>query len=578
MNHTKNFLAVSLYFLLSGFVFATYPVSRVYYEYGSSSEDLPSLSPLNEASVQLREDPEEIGLDSLIRGASLILELSHKDLFKLSEVPLHFLKSKGFAGMVAFPDPNDIDPVSGKDLRPSGDTALVIKIWVSRLDSVAVQATGLNDREEKRITEAVTQFIEKEEAQGKPVTKSILSRLKAYGTHASRSSRVLLSATDDQPGMVKAVMKVKEREDRPNFLLSASNAGSESTGEWLFSGSYMNDQLTGIDDALTLSYISSNTGERQGVNANYYIPLLAPEVVSLGVGVGYSTYDASTFAHTLIDFEGDSVFADLSILLKPLSWRNESAMVSLESGLNFENVSAFNSISGSARFTTLTPRLVLSVDSKGENRLGKTSLTLKGNLSSIDDADQLAMGGDNTTDTYSRFIFQHLENWKIGRIFAAGREGETPYLDRHLMSLRFEASWALSSRRHLPQHQFITGGSSSVRGYPESLVAGDSGYLFSLEYRIPYLLISGDSDEQQLAWSLVPFLDIGATKVNDARFYESSYNLFGMGLGLEFQLPYGAYARIDFAKPLKELSRMGTPVDGTEGGDYRVHGNLSWKF
>ena len=578
MNFTKNFLAVSLYFFTLGFVYASYPVSRVHYEYGSSSQDLPSLSPLREASVQLEDDRKEVELDNLIRGASLILELSHKDLFKLSEVPLHFLKSKGFAGMVAFPDPNDIDPVSGEDLRLSGDTTLTIKIWVSRLESVAVQSAGVSERQKNRIMKAVDKFVEKEQAEGKPITQNLLARLKDYGTHSSRSSRVLLSATESEPGMVQAVMKVKEREDRPNFLFSASNAGSESTGEWLFSGSYMNDQLTGIDDALTLSYISSNTGERQGVNANYYIPLLAPEVVSLGVGVGYSTYDASTFAHTLIDFEGDSVFADLSILLKPLSWRNESAMVSLESGLNFENVSAFNSISGSARFTTLTPRLVLSVDSKGENRLGKTSLTLKGNLSSIDEADQLAMGGDNTTDTYSRFIFQHLENWKIGRIFAAGREGQAPYLDRHLMSLRLEASWALSSRRHLPQHQFITGGSSSVRGYPESLVAGDSGYLFSLEYRIPYLLISGDSDDQQLAWSLVPFLDIGATKVNDARFYESSYTLFGMGLGLEFQLPYGAYARIDFAKPLKELSRMGTPVDGTEGGDYRVHGNLSWKF
>ena len=578
MNSTKKFLVLSLHVLIAGKMYASYPVSRVHYEYGSSNQDLPSLSPLSEASVQLGDDSTEVELDGLIRGASLILKLSHKDLFKLSEVPLHFLKSEGFAGMVAFPDPNDIDPVSGEDLRPSGDTALTIKIWVSRLDSVSIQTTGLSMREEKRITKTVSQFIEKEEAQGKPVTQSILSRLKAYGTHASRSSRVLLSAADDQPGMVNAVMKIKEREERPNFLFSASNAGSESTGEWLFSGTYFDDQLTGMDDALTLSYISSNTGERQGVNANYYIPLLAPEVISLGIGVGYSTYDASTFAHTLIDFEGDSVFADLSILLKPLSWRNESAMVSLESGLNFENVSAFNSISGSARFTTLTPRLVLSLDTKGKNRLGKTSLTLKGNLSSIDEADQLAMGGDNTTDTYSRFTFQHLENWKIGRLFAAGREGETLYLDRHLLSLRMEASWALSSRRHLPQHQFITGGSSSVRGYPESLVAGDSGYLFSLEYRLPYLLISGESDQDWLAWSLIPFLDLGGTRVNDARFYESSYSLLGAGVGLEFQLPYGAYARIDFAKPVKELSRMGVPVDGTEGSDYRVHGNLRWKF
>ena len=79
-------------------------------------------------------------------------------------------------------------------------------------------------------------------------------------------------------------------------------------------------------------------------------------------------------------------------------------------------------------------------------------LMIKGNLSTISQDDQLAIGGDETTDTYSRLVFQHLEQLRMGRILRQSQGGEHPYLDRHLLSLRMEASWAMSSRRHLPMH------------------------------------------------------------------------------------------------------------------------------
>ena len=49
-------------------------------------------------------------------------------------------------------------------------------------------------------------------------------------------------------------------------------------------------------------------------------------------------------------------------------------------------------------------------------------------------------------------------------------------------------------------------------------------------------------------------------------------------MGIELQLPYGAYARVDFAKPIKELKTNGNIIDGTKSDDFRIHGNLNWKF
>ena len=84
--------------------------------------------------------------------------------------------------------------------------------------------------------------------------------------------------------------------------------------------------------------------------------------------------------------------------------------------------------------------------------------------------------------------------------------------------------------------------------------------------------------EGKLAWSFIPFLDWASTQVNDPYFFESDQTLLGAGLGVEFQLPFGLYARIDFAKPLSELTSAGTVLDGTRSGDYRVHGLFRWKF
>ena len=107
------------------------------------------------------------------------------------------------------------------------------------------------------------------------------------------------------------------------------------------------------------------------------------------------------------------------------------------------------------------------------------------------------------------------------------RPGE--YAQRHLLSFRMKVDWALDSGATSSQHQFITGGTGSVRGYPESPAAGDHGYFASVEYRFPFLLLDGPSDAGKLAWSLIPFVDFAQTFVNDPFFLRSRSNFGGGG-------------------------------------------------
>ena len=117
-----------------------------------------------------------------------------------------------------------------------------------------------------------------------------------------------------------------------------------------------------------------------------------------------------------------------------------------------------------------------------------------------------------------------------------------------------------------------------MRGYPESPAAGDSGIVASLEYRLPFLIFSNSENKPPLVWSVAPFVDWAKTSVNQALFYESDHVLIGSGISFYLPLPYGLFASVEFAKPLREIKVAGTTLDGTKSSDYRVHGNIGWKF
>ena len=555
-----------------------YPVSKISFRYGQDHQALPNLNIINETTLTLRSTGDDIVLADLMRGATGVLKMDDRDLYDLAEIPVHLLKDKGFDGVIAFPNPKMIDPVSGQDMREAGDNSLEIVVWCSILDEIIVEGKGLQIKERERLEQRINQFVDEQALKDEPVRTGLVEYISDIADHPSRVSRVVLSA-GKEPGTVRAVVQAK-RNEKPNFSLSTSNSGSEATGKWLFNFAARTDQLSGRDDQVNLGYTISNTGERHSLNGAYYIPLVNPEFTILGIGVGYSSYDASTFAVTTVDFEGDNLYLDLSLSGKPNLFLGDNLSSKVEFGLRMENVSAFNSLFGnSADVTMLTPRVGFSLDSKGTYRVGKTMASLFGNMSSIDEGEREALGGFEATDRYARLQLSHTETFFLGKwIEDTFNKAPGEYFSRQLLSIRAQLDFALSGKRHLPHHQFIAGGTGSVRGYPESPVAGDSGQLLSVEYQIPFYYFSDSYGQADLPWTVGAFIDWARVGVNDPLFFESDHNLLGIGVGVQILLPRGLYARFDLAKPLRELKVGGNVIDGTESSDYRVHGNLGWNF
>ena len=560
----------------------TYPVSRVVFLYGGNSESLPNLGKLDQAFVKLSLSEDPIRLGNLSADFDKPFDLTQSDLFALSEVALHFLESEGFEGIVAFPDPEQIDPLTGKDLRPPAENRLDFKVWVSRVESVELDYPSGDDDENRRIRRIERLFqkeVEKKRVVGQPLRASFGRFVRRLGNHPSRTSRLLL-LPGTEPGFVDSLVRLRDL-DLFETSIFASNSGTDTTGEWMLGGFARHNQITNYDDSLDFSWGFSSTGERKAAALGYRRPLIGPDILELGLSFSHSNYDASSFAVTRIDFEGRSNSASAELVWRPLETEFDDRAIEFFAGVGFEESTASNSLlagEGSGEF--VSPRAGVAVRGKGRLHRSVASLAVSGNLSRISQSNRVLLGGIDVEDRFSRLTFSYLNRFNIGDWFIdLGDSFLAPSNpDNHHLNLRVAADVGLRDARHLPQKQFILGGTGSVRGYPESPAAGDNGFLLSLEYRLDLEGKLSVSNGQKISAAIIPFVDYGETYVNDPKDYESDRRLLGAGIGLDLGLPFGGSARVDFAKPLKEIVNSGTVLDGTRSGDGRVHAMISWEF
>jgi len=559
-------------------VLLSYPVRPLAISYGGNALGLPDLSPVFSAIVPI--EGRAFPLENLTTVEGDIVSLTSDDLFRISEVVLLFLKDQGFEGIVAFPDPNQVDPLNGNDRRPPGSTRLDLKVWVSRTQSIDFDYSTFGEADSShstRIRKSLDKWSLKNRVLGSPLRASFVRVVDRLGDHPTRSSRLLLSPAE-QAGEINALVRLKD-ERRASTGLNASNTGTKSTGEWLLGGYARFYQPTGADDEIGLNWSASNTFERYAFGLGYERPLVFPDVLDLGLNLSYSRYDASTFAINRIgfDFEGSTFSTDLNLNLKPLGWEGPNWQFETFAGLRYDGVSTSNSFNPSkGKGSFASPRLGLSLKKKGGVVRSLSSIVLSGNLSGISEDRRLLLGGINAEERVLQLAVSHLGNLDLGKLFGSGGSAS-----RHLLFFRLDGKWGLRNVRLMPQRQFILGGLSTIRGYPEAMVAGDHGFLLSLEYRWKLFQLGASDSSKRFSISMGPFLDYGQTYVNDPfPDFESDRSLLGAGIGLRFELPFGGYARLDFAKPLKEVVNVanGSIMDGTRSKDARVHAVISMDY
>ena len=161
------FLAPSDY-AIGQMLSSQYEISQVKFAYGDRhSDDLPDLAILEDVELELAGEIRSVA--ELSRGLDKSLKLPLRELQEIAELPVQYLKSLGYSGLVALPDPNQIDAITGDDLRTATDRSIRIVVWVSRVESVEFSNLGMNEKVFGRLSRLKHKTLEKGEGPGNPL-------------------------------------------------------------------------------------------------------------------------------------------------------------------------------------------------------------------------------------------------------------------------------------------------------------------------------------------------------------------------------------------------------------------------
>lgn len=594
----------------------THAIDSVRFAYTRRAPGAPSVAELLDSALTLgvtesgytapREGVPAITF-TLADLPSLPLQSFHDSALPLfAPAVVQRLQDLGLIGVYVEPDPAEFGVVDGVivDRRPRGQTHITLLVTLGIVTDV--RTIGLGDRlPEDQGVNAPQHARIRERSPVQPVTSgttapSLVRRdlIDDYifwlNRHPGRRIDVAVAPTGAEPGAVSLDYLVTE--NRPWLLYAQlSNTGTEATTDWRERFGFTHNQVTNNDDTFTIDYLTGNFEDVHALAGSYEAPLSADGRVRWRAFGSWYTYTASDVGLPNADFDGDGWTAGGEII-----WnihQDRDFFIDFIAGLRYEQVSTDNvlaSINGEEPF--LIPSGALRFTRARETDLIYALLTIEGNASSLAGTDP------DTVDELGRFDAD--ASWVVFKWDAAWsfyleplfRDDEfEPTSLAHEIALSTRGQYAFDYRL-VPTAQDVVGGLYSVRGYPQSVIAGDTAFVGTVEYRYhvagglqpsaqpgeffgsPFRFqpqyLSGPTD-----WDLIlrAFVDVGRVTYSDRQPFESDETLIGAGIGAELRFKRNINVRVDWGFALRDLP---DPAGGNEvdSGDQEVHFVLTLVF
>ena len=390
----------------------------------------------------------------------------------------------------------------------------------------------------------------------------------------------------EQPNEV--VLDFLVRENDPLLIYAqVSNTGTKETNIWRERIGIINNQLTGNDDQLSIDYVTGAFKNSNVLNVSYSIPLDDVGDMRLKFFAGYGEFDASAVGQADEQFNGDSYNAGSEFAYSV--YQNRELFVDLYAGAKYEQVYVNNftvQIEGQTNF--LLPNIGARLIKETDQASAHADVGFEFNLPGLADTDKNelnSLGRLNTTDNWLMFKYSGDYSFFLEPIFDSDnfQQGESTLAHELFFSLR--GQYAFDSRV-VPSFQAVAGGFYSVRGYDESVAAGDSAIIGTAEYRlhIPRLYAVEEIPGEFLGkpfrfapqqpygrpdWDLIAraFIDAAKTTNSDRLSFEQDNTLVGIGVGIEllYNREINLDLRMDLGMALDAVPRA------TDEGDLRLH-------
>jgi len=526
------------------------------------------------------------------------------------------LAADGVAGVFVQIHPEDIDETTGDDLR-EGRKDLRLVIWTGVVAGIQTIASG--DRLESRLASGELSRVNPNDPvhkriyDGSPLTAgSLLHKddldeyLFRLNRHPGRRVDVAV-APGEKPGEVMVDYLVAE--SRPwSVYAQISNTGTKATNTWRERFGFVHNQLTERDDILRLDYVTGGFSEAHSVAVNYEFPLISDTLRARVYGT-FSTFDAADVGLNDESFSGTTWAggAELSQLL----YQRRELFIDGLIGVRASNVHIENTVTntdGTENF--VMPYIGARLDRTTESTSIFGTVTFEyqvPELAGTDEEEVIKLGRLDADIEWPMLKFSLDTSMYLEPLFNpagyAGTSGRGPLTLAHEFAASVRGQYAFG-QRVIANEEEVAGGFYSVRGYPESAVAGDSVIIGSLEYRfhLPRILPISDSgkwrwwgeppeasrslgwfgDDFRVApqqafgrpdWDLIfrAFIDGAIVRSSQPRpAGEDNNTLLSTGVGVEYQFKRNVSARLDLGVPLDETK------DGvTSPGDTRLHFSLT---
>jgi len=561
---------------------AVYPVSEIELRYAIEHPDAPPPERLLDQSI-----------DGLVLAGGAALPpgggpLLAREIAAITEGIRDELATRyGLLGHFVVPDPAQIDPDTGADLRAPGDRRLTILVFFASVGDTRTIGFGRRLRPDE---DPINNPAHARIAAASPIATGELLRRPAIDRYLAKLNRdrgrlvEVAVAPTGTPGSVSLDYLINE--NRPWTLYAqVANTGTRSTDEIRTLFGARHRQFTNNDDTLRISYVTANF---DGANASlgYERPLDDDGDVRLLVSASYNEYTASDVGLGIEAIEGDGLDFGLELAWNIAQFDGpDGPFVDAFAGARFRDIRVDNLLAGTEADTDL---LLVNAGVRFEHLTDDANTTasigVETSLPALTGADEDnldLLGRPDVDGGFTVLRFDAARSFALEPLFTYG-----PPSRAHRLTVGLRGQWTPGARL-IANEQVIAGGLFTVRGYEEAVASGDSAIIGTVEYRFglsaslpvdsspgtlfgrPFRAtpqtIGGIAD-----WDigLRAFIDYAFVGNNDPAAFENDDELIGVGMGLDARLWTNLTARIDYAFALSDAPSATNPTDS---GDSRLH-------
>ena len=389
--------------------------------------------------------------------------------------------------------------------------------------------------------------------------------------------RTVSAAVTSEPSSSQVVLDYFVQEKNIfDVFFQISNTGTEQTSYWQEQIGILATQLTNNDDILSVNYQTASFTETQSVTGYYDARVGTMKDLRWRVTGTWGNYSSSDIGLAGEDFNGSNWGAQGDLIWNFYQKGNffldfdasARAWNSYTSNELFETTGNANFFTGSGTVDALAIGDTWAI----QGSLGAAFTTTNADQEELDN-----LGRANTSSNFTTINGSLYGSVYLDPIFDAGWAGGTykPLVHEIFGSIRGQYAF---DYRLTPLSQYVMGGLYTVRGFQQSIDAGDSAFVGTVEYRLhlprmfsattptskfpfvdrPFRWAPDSSTGASPDWDLVlsGFFDGGSITSNDAYDFEVNTPMTSAGVGLDLSILDNFSVGVDWAWALNSVDQL----------------------